>query len=250
MYKWSGLIENKDNDKNTYYIGDSKYYKLGHEISKESVYKQYTYARNVIQWNIDLFMNGEKTEINLRDELTEGYNIIPNFFISAMMAENLSFAEKIQQTDRKNKFFESYQFKNRLFDRDTLLIFHYDVNFLHVVSLYARNNEIQKQQWKDKIHNKFREEIQNELSKKYDFYAMKEKIVGKGEEYIKSHFKDVLGKIYTPYSDKNIYSLALDKKDEYKEENKALILELEKHFFVEKCGLGENPEDKFRETSI
>lgn len=33
------------------------------------------------------------------------------------------------------------QFENRLFDRDTLLLCHYDVNFLYIVSLYGRNNK-------------------------------------------------------------------------------------------------------------
>lgn len=47
-----------ENDGQTYYIGDSKYYKLSGELGDESVYKQYTYARNVIQWNLDIF-NGE-----------------------------------------------------------------------------------------------------------------------------------------------------------------------------------------------
>lgn len=42
--------------KQTYYIGDSKYYKIGHELTSESVYKQYTYARNLIQWNLDILM--------------------------------------------------------------------------------------------------------------------------------------------------------------------------------------------------
>lgn len=42
-----------------YYIGDSKYYKNGHPLTSESIYKQYTYARNVIQWNINLFLSDD-----------------------------------------------------------------------------------------------------------------------------------------------------------------------------------------------
>lgn len=72
------------NARQTYYIGDSKYYKMGHELGRESVYKQYTYARNVIQWNLDIF-NGlndtvKSSHVRIRDERTEGYEIIPNFF--------------------------------------------------------------------------------------------------------------------------------------------------------------------------
>lgn len=64
------------------------------------------------------------------------------------------------------------------------------------------------------------------------------------EMYIKEHFQDVLGKIYTPYSNKNIFSLALENDDKYKQDNEKLIKELRKYFYVEECGIGENPENK------
>lgn len=86
LYQYQELTNN-DKDDDIYYIGDSKYYKRGNSLGKESVYKQFTYARNVIQWNIDLFNDGSESDrkghIKLRDDATEGYNIIPNFFISA-----------------------------------------------------------------------------------------------------------------------------------------------------------------------
>lgn len=56
---------------------------MGHELGRESIYKQYTYARNVIQWNLDIFNDFNETvkssHVRLRDEKTEGYEIIPNF---------------------------------------------------------------------------------------------------------------------------------------------------------------------------
>ena len=159
MYSWQGLIE-KD-EKPIYYIGDSKYYKLGNDVGKESVYKQYTYARNVIQWNLDLFMDGKQrpSDVKMRDDVTEGYNVIPNFFISAKMDSGLSYADRVDETERKHSYFVSRQFENRLFDRDTLLVFHYDVNFLYVVSLYARDNAGQKAAWKNKVREIFRERL-------------------------------------------------------------------------------------------
>ena len=102
MYSYQGLTTNEE-DKPIYYIGDSKYYKRNNNIGKESVYKQFTYARNVIQWNLNLFMNDDRDDKELqydkknfgnvpklRDDVTEGYNIIPNFFISAKLNEELS----------------------------------------------------------------------------------------------------------------------------------------------------------------
>ena len=231
----------------TYYIGDSKYYKMGHELGRESVYKQYTYARNVIQWNLDIF-NGlndtvKTSPVRMRDEQTEGYEIIPNFFISAKLDEQFRYDnDGIEKTDRKKNKHKNVQFMNRLFDRDTMLLFHYDVNFLYVLSLYARDNASQKAAWKSKIRNRFRHEIREWLQKDYDFYAMRAKPGVDDAEYIKTHFQQVLGKIYTPFSqDKSIYSLALENADKYKSENEALLSELRKHFFVEPCALGRDP---------
>ena len=248
MYTYKGLTTYEE-DKPIYYIGDSKYYKRGNQVGKESVYKQFTYARNVIQWNLNLFMNGDATDSEwmgkvpmLRDDVTEGYNIIPNFFISARLNKELSYKEDIEIADKKQTYFSNKQFENRLFDRDTLLICHYDVNFLYVVSLYARNNAIQKDNWKAKVREMFRTEIQGILSEKFEFYAMTAHPDVNAKIYIKEHFQEVLGKIYTPYSNKNIFSLALETDEKYKEDNANLLAELRNHFFVERCGIGENPE--------
>lgn len=244
LFTAQSLIDNED--KQTYYIGDSKYYKMGHELGKESIYKQYTYARNVIQWNLDIFFRGENptSGVQLRDDLTEGYNIIPNFFVSAMMDEDLDDKKDgIMQTNRKNKRHKKTHFENRLFDRDTLLLFHYDVNFLYVLSIYARNNKSQKYEWKQKVRNMFCKEIQEWLKKDYDFYAMRSHEGVNDKEYIKNNFKDLVGKIFTPYADKNIYSLALDNSDENKIANEELLDKLRTAFYVEKCSLGQNPTD-------
>ena len=252
LFTAASLIESEhkpsDTDtRQTYYIGDSKYYKMGHELGRESVYKQYTYARNVIQWNLDIF-NGlndtvKTSPVRLRDEQTEGYEIVPNFFISAKLDEQFRYDnDGIEKTDRKKNKHKNVQFMNRLFDRDTMLLFHYDVNFLYVLSLYARDNASQKAAWKDKIRNRFRREIREWLQEDYDFYAMRAKPGVDDAEYIKTHFQQVLGKIYTPFSqDKSVYSLALENADKYKSENAALLSDLRKHFFVEPCALGRDP---------
>lgn len=261
LFTAASLIESEhrhsDADtRQTYYIGDSKYYKMGHELGRESVYKQYTYARNVIQWNLDIF-NGlndtvKTSHVRLRDELTEGYEIIPNFFISAKLDEKFRYNDDgIEKTDRKKNKHKNVQFMNRLFDRDTMLLFHYDVNFLYVLSLYARDNASQKAAWKSKIRNRFRKEIQEWLQKDYDFYAMRAKPGVDDAAYIKTHFQQVLGKIYTPFSqNKSIYSLALENAEKYKSENEALLSELRKHFFVEQCALGKNPLEVLPEVTV
>lgn len=173
--------------------------------------------------------------------MTEGYNIIPNFFVSAKMDEAFDYSnDGIEKTDRQHNRHRKEQFKNRLFDRDTLLLFHYDVNFLFVLSLYARDNASQKADWKRKVRDKFREEIQDWLQDDFDFYAMAAKPGVDARQYFKTHFQEVLGKTYTPFADNNIFSLALDKEDP-EDNNEELMSELEKFFIVKPCKLGENP---------
>lgn len=260
IYTYKGLTTH-DEDKPIYYIGDSKYYKRNNPIGKESVAKQFTYARNVIQWNLNLFMKGNESDEDwkkdwnqfrevpkLRDDVTEGYNIIPNFFISATMEEDLSYRDTIHLTEKDNKYFTSDQFNNRLFDRDTLLVCHYDVNFLFVVSLYALNNKSKKASWKKKVRDIFRSEIQNMLQKNYQFYAMTAHPDEDGKRYIKTHFQDVLGKMYAPYANTDYFSLALDKSDETN--NDLLLSELRKHFYVVECSLGDNPQQVIAQAIV
>lgn len=246
LYSYKSLTTTGDENKDVFYIGDSKYYKLGNEIGSESVYKQFTYARNVIQWNMNLFLDGKdnnwsKRVSKYRDEVTEGYNIVPNFFISSRMDKELSYDDKIYETQKDNKFFIQRHFENRLFDRDTLLIYHYDVNFLYVVSLYAQNDEGAKQQWKDKVRALFRKEIQQKLQGDFKFYAMTAHPNVDATQYIEENFKEVLGKLYQPFPNKEFFSLALDSNEKYKEENDKLLDELKKHFYVEECRIGTDP---------
>jgi hypothetical protein len=259
MYVYDDLIKNDDTDKDIYYIGDSKYYKNGHKLGKESIYKQYTYARNVIQWNIDLFMNNDNKEeerfkkIRLRnddsDTLTEGYNVIPNFFISAYVNKARSYIEKdnikIHESGGKHSTYMSCQFPDRLFDRDTLILSHYDVNFLYVIYLYSRNKSLEKSVWRNKVRKLFRDEIRNVLQNKYHFYAMKSKgnFIA-GEEFIKEHFKELQGKLYRPYGDENLYVLALNKKDNKNPEDSEAYKLLSDFFVIKEVKeLGENPKE-------
>ena len=253
LYSYKSLTTTGDENKDVFYIGDSKYYKLGNEIGSESVYKQFTYARNVIQWNMNLFLDGKdnnwsKRVSKYRDEVTEGYNIVPNFFISARMDKELSYDDNIYETQKDNKFFIQRHFENRLFDRDTLLIYHYDVNFLYVVSLYAQNDDGAKQQWKDKVRALFRKEIQQKLQGDFKFYAMTAHPNVDATQYIEENFKEVLGKLYQPFPNKEFFSLALDSNEKYKLENDQLLEELKKHFYVEECRIGTDPTEILEEA--
>jgi len=213
LYTYPGLIE-ADDEQRTYYIGDSKYYRIGGPLGDTSIYKQYTYARNIVQYNIDLWLDESKPDpdIRLRDDVTEGYNIIPNFFISAAMkpgdySYNHREIELTKITGKRNPEIK-FQFKDRLFDRDTMLLSRYNVNFLFVVSLYARNRQSEKAAWKDEVRKQFRDEIRKVLEREYSFYPMRSRGVVL-DDYMTQHFRQLTGKVFTPFQDKSILTLAL-----------------------------------------
>ena len=54
-----------------YYIGDSKYYKTEQGVHDTSLYKQYTYAKNVIQFHFDKRTKEEEKKVQYRDEASE-----------------------------------------------------------------------------------------------------------------------------------------------------------------------------------
>lgn len=271
MYEGQNLTNDEQNDRKIYYIGDSKYYKLTTELGEEAVYKQFTYARNVIQHNLDLFLGGERCR-PYRDEVTEGYDIIPNFFISGKVDnKTLSYADNLEESDKKVAVHISKQFENRLFDRDTLLIAHYDLNFLYILALYARNKASEKAAWKEKVRELFRQKIQEMLQRRFDFYAMTPRGDVATEGFLREHFQELLGKVYTPYDGvgdtklgKHIYySLALEKPMPEEEigmlktleaqamqrarnaniqnENDNILTIVEQGFKCKECPLGVNP---------
>ena len=229
MFIGQGLIEQSDlSSELTYYIGDSKYYKRTSNdrthLGDRSIYKQYTYARNVIQWNMNLFLDGDSKneQPQLRDALTEGYNPIPNFFISARIPNKKSGGQKFLSFDDKeikaqdNGVQLNRQFENRLFDRDTLLLCHYDVNFLYIASLYGRNNKSAQSSWREYVRKEFRSRIQDSLNRLYTFRVLQPREGMDCYRFIQDNFHLLNGKVYRPKADGNYLILAVMKGDEPK----------------------------------
>ena len=261
MFIGQGLIEQSDlSSELTYYIGDSKYYKRTRNdrthLGDKSIYKQYTYARNVIQWNMNLFLGGDNydEQPQLRDSLTEGYNPIPNFFISARIPNKKSCGQKFLSFDDKeikaqeNGVQLNRQFENRLFDRDTLLLCHYDVNFLYIVSLYGRDNKGAQAAWREYVRKEFRNKIQRTLNRLYTFRTLQPREGMDCYGFIHENFHLLNGKIYRPKTDSNYLVLALMKDEELEiweqlhiktgnvkkevSNNKDLLDSLQSHFYI------------------
>ena len=261
MFVGQGLIEQSDlTSELTYYIGDSKYYKRSKndrtQLGDKSIYKQYTYARNVIQWNMNLFLDGDGNgeHPQLRDTLTEGYNPIPNFFISARIPSKKTGDKKFLSFDDKELKAQedgvqlNRQFENRLFDRDTLLLCHYDVNFLYIVSLYGRSNKSAQATWRDYVRKEFRSKIQCTLNRLYTFRTLQPREGMDCYQFIQDNFQRLNGKVYRPKSNSNYLVLALMKDessdlwetlhitpatlDREKTQSKDLLDALQTHFHV------------------
>lgn len=262
MFIGQGLIEQSNLPAElTYYIGDSKYYKRSKDdttvLGDKSIYKQYTYAKNVIQWNMNLFLddNDDGEQPQLRDSLTEGYNPIPNFFISARIPNKkegnkfLSF-EDAQLEPQANGIQFNRQFENRLFDRDTLLLCHYDVNFLYIVSLYGLANKSKQAAWREYVRKEFRKKIQDTFNQLYTFRTIQPRDGMDCYRFLKENFSQLNGKLYRSKANKNYLVLALMKCDDNsksiwntlnvrqasieqeKTDNEAVLQNIRSHFHV------------------
>ncbi len=253
-------------NREVYYIGDSKYYKNGHPLTSESIYKQYTYARNVIQWNVNLFASDDSRfddkekkyrnedkkrfdNIRLQDsEMTEGYDVIPNFFISAFVYDDHRYNDDNNNIKKHTKSGKhctkiSYQFPDRLFDRDTLFLSHYDVNFLYVLFLYGRNKANEKAVWRNIVRKIFRDEIRSVVEAEFKIYAMKPKLGVDGEKFLQQHFYELNGRVFKPYGeDRNMffaYARPIKKMDETQQQ----FVNLGLYFHIRPCSMGQDPSE-------
>jgi len=196
IFEYESLLDKEDS---IFYIGDSKYYKIGNAIEEKSIYKQFTYVKNVIQFNIDLLNEKKELDGNLRyrDDLTEGYNISPNFFIQGKVYDTLNFNEDNLQLDNKNQEPQkSLHFKDRLFDRDTLFVHNYNINFLYVLKSYTQFNSIDMKEFRKLSQIKFKASLVSYLNKNYFFYKKVFKNINDITNYVNTNFRKFNGRMY------------------------------------------------------
>ena len=208
------------------FIGDSKYYSDDNEIVGTSIHKQFTYASNIIQYYMNIYNKDENTrsddekkvfcDLRYRDELTEGYNITPNFFIRGAIKKEFIANSKLNITDPvlepdSQEFQINRHFPNRLFDRDTLIIQAYRINFLYVMAAYARGDR--NYGFKVETRKRFREDIINTFKNRYNFYTITPHDASHLglKAFVHKHFKILVGKIYRGSDDDISLLLALEK---------------------------------------
>ncbi|WP_394125037.1 hypothetical protein [Psychrobacter nivimaris] len=195
IYADKSLID----DSNIFYIGDSKYYKSTTNVGKSSKFKQFTYAKNVIQFHIDVLNQTSKLPDGLRyrDEITEGYNISPNFFIYGYVDDYRIFEEPLLAAKNDSPIISAH-FPERLFDRDTLFIHEYKLNFLYVLKAYTSSNELSILRFRNKTKAQFRDKFVRFFNcpEKSGFFVFEEKFTTQSElkNYVDSNFKSLNGK--------------------------------------------------------
>ncbi len=223
-------------DSDIYFIADSKYYKEGNEVGENSLYKQFTYAKNVIQYNIDIF-NRKQTEDSLhyRDELTEGYNPTPNFFVRGFVdPHDLSYSDIKLCKDGKGEW--NCHFTNRLFDRDTLLVLTYDINFLYVLSAYVQSHGT-NDSVRTFLRTRFREDIVKAFEQTYDFYRLTPLNGLSNEVFVERHFRKLIGKIYCTTEGKLILALKKGRGEDNNDDTKTLLEIIQQDAEVQEIGL-------------
>ena len=214
LFEYDSLI---DRDESIFYIGDSKYYKSSNEVQENATYKQFTYARNVIQFNIDLLNEGKKINSNIRyrDKVTEGYNITPNFFIQGVVKDNFNFDDDKLAIDFDKGIKYSYHFKERIFDRDSLFLNHYSINFLFVLKSYSNKSSFELEKYKIEIHKKFRTNFVSYLKKQnlFKFYQTEFESKELLKQFIDIEFRNLTGRVYVSKSNDKRLILAVSGND-------------------------------------
>lgn len=204
IYRDSDLFS----DDSIYFIGDSKYYRSGTLARGESVEKQFTYAKNIIQYNTDPYLvHGRKARY--RDELTEGYNITPNFFISAIIGNEYD-ASKDNIKNMGNPEF-SCQFKDRLFDRDTLVVHRYSINFLFVLSAYTSKDGIMRESFRKRVRKEFKADIIRYLNERYAMFKVFPADSFTCENIITDNFRKLYGKMFSLKNNRSFFIVAYDR---------------------------------------
>lgn len=208
-------------DSNIYYIGDSKYYSDSHDIEGVPLYKQFTYARNAIQYNIDQYYLKHKANpnaIRYRDKDTEGYNVTPNFFVRPKIKSDTLDFDTPSFSASGNQPKPNKHFEDRLFDRDTLLLREYEINLIFLIAAYGSYED----HWATSIRATIREDMLQFLTDTYAFFKIQPKDIPvttpTGHLFdipFLNYFHNLLaGKVYKESDDSTDLILAFEKKTE------------------------------------
>ena len=103
-----------------------------------------------------------------------------------------------------------YRFPDRLFDRDTLFLEHFNVNLLYLMSLYANNDPYEQDAFRrifrQDVHDRFREM----LLYRYRFFRVTPPDGVSVADFVQTDFYRLNGRIYIPNRVEGRFLLAFE----------------------------------------
>mgnify|MGYP006934516850 FL=1 len=203
---------------NIYYIGDSKYYNTDNHPVGVALYKQFTYARNAIQYNIEQYHLRHKENpnaIRYRDDETEGYNITPNFFIIPTIESRDFEFNPPTLTPSEWHPKTSRQFEDRLFDRDTLILREYKISLISLIAAYGAYES----SWTTPLRKIIREDMISFLNDTYTFFEVTPKPIPiyAGDKkvteipFLNYHHNRLKGKVYKTEDNTDKLTIAFER---------------------------------------
>ena len=140
-------------------------------------------------------------------------------------------------------FQKSFQFPNRIFDRDTLFLMQFDINILFVIAAYVARSQRIRSDFKKKAKGAFKREFIRSIEEDYDFYLLKIRDGRSVNDALDRHFRALNGKIFCPYSCGHdhfgLLMMGLERKEFVS--NMKLILTLQEDYIVKEYHLGTEP---------
>ena len=154
-------------------------------------------------------------EIRYRDKVTEGYNITPNFFIQGVVTDIFDFDNDKLAIDFDKGIKHSYHFKERIFDRDSLFVNHYSINFLFVLKSYTNKSSFELKKYRIEIHKKFRTNFVSYLKNHspFKFYFKEFENENLLKQFIDKEFRNLTGRVYISKSNDKRLILAVNGSD-------------------------------------
>jgi len=138
----------------------------------------------------------------------------------------------------ENKHEFSCHFENRLFDRDTLFVYYYTINFLFVLKAYSNFTKMRIKKFREECRPKLKSDMTKYLNNRYIIFR-KELSTQESEEFVKENFRELCGKMfsYDIGDEARVLLIAFEKRsDETSEENEYFNMQdkFEKHnnYFV------------------
>ena len=125
---------------------------------------------------------------------------------------------------------KSFHFEDRLFDRDTLFVHQYEINFLYVLKAYSTfdGSKIEdfRQDSKDKFRNQFLDFFNDENKSKFSVFE-KDLSVESAKELVKANFRLLNGKCFYTIDNKLLIAQYVD---EEKDATLSSFIEIEKFY--------------------